>query len=862
MIPKLIRSGTFDFDAPVSKLVGAFSRGLDRDGLRKRAAMFDDRIKSFKPEKGYEYVHVITLGAGETYGCLGPDTSVLLDDGSHKNIVDVQVGDVVLSGNGNLKKVKTLFNRVVEDVIEVEVEGLPYPITMSTNHPVAAVKKESLSCPRDKYIRCFPASIGTRAICKRPRSSGCVGLFEEDIKAERLSAQELSEGDFLIFNQPLPIAPPRAVTVEEAELMGYWLAEGCFQRNAGNKQVASLRLSFNLHTEESLVDRVTELATSLGMHANRYPSPTKGEWVVTVTGNPTLVREWYSFFGSGAHNKKIPMWLLSLPRQHVLKLLQAYIEGDGSIDLSSRQVYAHTVSYDLAMGVQRLLWGVGVPASVCALGAGGYHISYKGRHVPTELAFGIEQEPDKHKIRIFSHRGQTYLPIRKISALAWKQPIYNIEVEDDHSYVSGGIFSFNSNSNADYFNKTAREYEIPHPEKGAPSRLALDGGLLKYHSTFTEGGHVYRHHQNNKDAKAALGKIAMECYNDKMDRGELILALPVDKWGATIEKIATEKPVYWSMGSVVPFDFCSECGHKRATRKESCDHILNHPLELTKEGHQIFAINDKPRFHDISEVFKPADKTAFALRRIEMLDKAASEKQIITSDVLAEIEGWRPPDLTLNGLTKRAARLKTLQKLAEIEAFMESPGMAALTGDVKHAFMVGSGRGDISQGDMAKLASDLGGSLSAMNDAKVILPLPEFMRLVMGKEAADNSSHIEGACGCMPGIFQQTLHGPDLDSILDDDSYDSDERITNPMAKDAAARLAPTHSLSETIVQRRMLANLGKPEQIKKPSMNKQAAEHPAAAYIAREYTKYMIAFSRGQDDFTRRMVVVQKSVN
>jgi hypothetical protein len=71
MIEKRISpSHTFRDMHKTASLVGSFSGGLDTKELQKVAS--DDSIihmaRNIKPEKGYGYVHLITTGAGETYG--------------------------------------------------------------------------------------------------------------------------------------------------------------------------------------------------------------------------------------------------------------------------------------------------------------------------------------------------------------------------------------------------------------------------------------------------------------------------------------------------------------------------------------------------------------------------------------------------------------------------------------------------------------------------------------------------------------------------------------------------------------------------------------------------------------------------
>ena len=68
MLTKLIFPDSFDFGMPTVSLIPIHSRGVDKEFIHKRAALFDDFIGNFEVKPGYAYIHLITVGAGERYG--------------------------------------------------------------------------------------------------------------------------------------------------------------------------------------------------------------------------------------------------------------------------------------------------------------------------------------------------------------------------------------------------------------------------------------------------------------------------------------------------------------------------------------------------------------------------------------------------------------------------------------------------------------------------------------------------------------------------------------------------------------------------------------------------------------------------
>lgn len=65
---KIIPSGSYDFGMPTVSLMNVWSRGPDRDYMRKRAAVMDKQIAGIRPESNYSFLHLISLGSHEYFG--------------------------------------------------------------------------------------------------------------------------------------------------------------------------------------------------------------------------------------------------------------------------------------------------------------------------------------------------------------------------------------------------------------------------------------------------------------------------------------------------------------------------------------------------------------------------------------------------------------------------------------------------------------------------------------------------------------------------------------------------------------------------------------------------------------------------
>lgn len=69
MISKILMSGYDNSGSfPPAEIIPQFSKGLDRDTLKKRASIFDSEYDKFERKPGVTYIHLISCAAGEHYG--------------------------------------------------------------------------------------------------------------------------------------------------------------------------------------------------------------------------------------------------------------------------------------------------------------------------------------------------------------------------------------------------------------------------------------------------------------------------------------------------------------------------------------------------------------------------------------------------------------------------------------------------------------------------------------------------------------------------------------------------------------------------------------------------------------------------
>lgn len=167
---------------------------------------------------------------------------------------------------------------------------------------------------------------------------------------------------------------------------------------------------------------------------------------------------------------------------------------------------------------------------------------------------------------------------------------------------------YGENRNGDGFN------EFPYKENENPPWIAPDDVLTQHYKSFEQYGHNYRHHVN-KDPKKAVGRVMKAFWNGPMHRVELLVDLDDAKAPDLAKRIADGEFPPVSMGTRVPYDVCNYCGNRAPTRAQYCDH-LRYQMREVINGIKIAALNPKPKFFDISWVFRPADETAYMMKKV------------------------------------------------------------------------------------------------------------------------------------------------------------------------------------------------------------------------------------------------------
>lgn len=409
-----------------------------------------------------------------------------------------------------------------------------------------------------------------------------------------------------------------------------------------------------------------------------------------------------------------------------------------------------------------------------------------------------------------------------------------------------------------------------------------------YHPTFVKHARFYRDHKN-KDPSKSFGIVKASAYNDAMKRIELLVALNGSDAAAKrngglladreLEKLASGKDIPVSMACRVPFDVCSWCGNKAPSREEYCDSPENGGhckagglknnigvfVEMEKDGqmvlHHLHADNPNPTFFDISHVFRPADRIAYVTGQLE---KAAGMRKL-SGTQLAEVMGVTIPYALLLEGEQYSGDVQQMLKLAYRLSDMEQE-VASGHFDLRYLPALGPtfrrSLGDLPQFFQEKFAS----AMRAMADARVCLPLANFIEVTAGYPLEKAAETAEIVALSLPGIYTRMLEQPGFADRIARSPY-APATAAGPAFRVWAEKRAKDYSLAEPHLKARLtLAAIRGTDNltVRQGAHEKIAVERGASDRLAEEYALYKLAFLSAvpetEPDFqlTASMVLLQ----
>ncbi len=357
-------------------------------------------------------------------GCLPAEELVSKGD-ALVPISEVGTSEDVMTHSGVSSRVTKTFVRPYDGtMLTITPLSKGNAFRLTVEHPVLAIKRTSVSTSR------------------KPRNGRWSEVSTEKLvsaKPEYIRADQLEEGDFIIYVAPSESSDTDEMTPELLKILGLYAAEGSVGYDRG-LNTTDIAFSFGRsRKEKNLATELYHLIRSLGEQANL--TKVHGGYYTVSSYSKKLVELCQTHVGNGAAEKKLSKVLMELPPEKQKILLDYYLRGVGNFytkrPLKSVTVRATTASKMLAFQLQEIIARNGIFASLSTTRGGADSIL--GRVMRRKDQFIIGYTLNKRYSQVRKVGNNFYVPIRKIAREKFKNKVYNLEVNNQNSYLVKGF---------------------------------------------------------------------------------------------------------------------------------------------------------------------------------------------------------------------------------------------------------------------------------------------------------------------------------------------------------------------------------------------------------------------------------------
>ncbi len=405
----------------------------------------------------------VNPSAAEGFGylpCLASDTIVYANN-TIKRIDNICIGDLVLTHKGNWKKVSAInVNECKEDIIEIKVNGTYKPIKLTPDHIVPVYRPNGkrklyeqfnpsqLFLFGDNIMWVKASDITTSDLLVQPRFVSNIsnskkyfdvtefvdGILYDDsevwfkmsysinpewsyrrlievtgikysalqtfIQGKRCMSNTYRNSiqgklDKIGYTKPQPIKYKRFWLLDEelAYILGIYTAEGSYSNGA---------MEFSIHANEEDFAQSIKQCLSTYIDCDPLDMTIPNTYSRRIIYSSKLIGKFFSnCCGLGAHNKKIPLFIMDADINVQKQFLRGLFEGDAHSNNrkydSSKNTILCTVSKVLAYQVKLLLLKLGLNAQITKgkqRGFVSYYIGVGGKQLAGSYFLDIEWSTD------------------------------------------------------------------------------------------------------------------------------------------------------------------------------------------------------------------------------------------------------------------------------------------------------------------------------------------------------------------------------------------------------------------------------------------------------------------------------------
>ncbi len=382
--------------------------------------------------------------------CLAKGQEVLSDNG-WKPIEEIQINDKVLTHTGQYQRVLNTFvnNLGNRKMYKVSVDSDIENLIGTEDHPIYAITKKNIAPDNKNGAREY---LGTqlRLNKKLPTpdwvpinelSNGdlvCQYVNQSIIDVEKIDLADYAKENDVINYDTIDISCgdsyPRYIDIDEefCKLLGLFAADGC---SGGNNSIRITLHNREKEYQDFVINNFTKLcekAISVDFYQNRN--------AVDISLYSTIHQKLFKeILGSGL-NKCLPKWVQYLPLNKQLMIICGLFMGDGHYNKKNNVSVYVTISKTLCDQVKVLLQRNKIYYNL--------HIDYRknqkdGKNRQPQYRFEVAGNIANNEfVTKRSSTNSLYIDnfylqkIKSIEEVDYNDKVFNIEVENDNSFIT------------------------------------------------------------------------------------------------------------------------------------------------------------------------------------------------------------------------------------------------------------------------------------------------------------------------------------------------------------------------------------------------------------------------------------------
>jgi ribonucleoside-diphosphate reductase alpha chain len=437
------------------------------------------------------------------YNCMPPDQEILTANG-YRPIGEVRVGDLVVTHRNRLRPVLHKFERDTEEAVYViSPKKIGFDdLRVTGDHKIHIIRSEWLN--------------------PKHRSRDGIRLQQPP---DWIPAKEVRVGDFVALAHNAEECPPEPIFLQDylrdsgyqsqdgrlfkpttrgeqgqvkawgthfapnerleldgdlCYLFGRWLGDGCITHRTGTDIPSGIKIVFNLQERAEAEQIAQIIEQKFGVEAAIKLSSTERWYDLWVNSMP-IGQFFKAFLGCYSHSKFIADPLMHMPEALTRALLRGLFSADGYI--SGNHLGILLANRRMAVQVHQLLLRMGYVFSIKEnthrLGrTPAYRISATANECGALFKDFFDEEalplPATDLKYYFEYDGLKWVRIDEIGLEDYSGAVVDIEVAEDHSFVSAGVVVSNC-------------YVIPSPRD---SRNGIIETLRQMTEIMSRGGGV------------------------------------------------------------------------------------------------------------------------------------------------------------------------------------------------------------------------------------------------------------------------------------------------------------------------------------------------------------------------------------